>query len=463
MNLGDAFNIGRNALIASQRGSQVASQNLTNATTPGYTRRVLEMQSVPLEHGGGVRTTGVHRAVDPYLERRGLSARSFSGESEARVKTLAVIDAVFADGQGSIGDALDAFDAALTDFSVAPQSIPNRQVVLARADDLSKAFNRAQAALAQARTDANETISIEVDAVNQRLDRIGELNRQVVIGRNKRIDVADLEDQRDQLIREVASSLPVQVLQDETGAVAVVLAGSRDLVSVDSQVHHLVPTMDTTTGALVIQRQTNGAMEDITNMFTTGSIGGAVAARDGALLEAQNALDQLAYDVSTAYNTQHAAGVGLDGATGRNLFSVPVAVNGASLGFAVSTDVLGQPELLAGASDAASLPGDNRNALALLGIQDQRIADGGSATAEQAFSALVANAGSAVRAAKDQASYAETSLTQIDALRESHSGVSSDEEMMNIMKYQRAYQAALRVVETADSMLASLLNMRAGG
>jgi flagellar hook-associated protein 1 FlgK len=463
MNLGDAFNIGRNALLASQRGTQLASHNLTNASTPGYTRRVMEMQAVPLQIGGGVRTGEVTRAIDPFLERRGLSARTYSGETEARVKALNVFDTVFADGQGSIGEALDTFDAALTDFSVSPQSVPNRQVVLGRADDLAKSFARAQQALAQSRVDTNEAISIDITEVNTKLDRIGELNKQIVAGKNNRGDVADLEDQRDQLVRDIADKLPVQTIQDKSGAIAVVLAGSRDLVSIDSKVHHIVPTSSTTSGDVTIQRETNGVMEDITDLFSSGSIGGAIAARDGALSDAQNALDQLAYDVANAYNTQHAAGFGLDGGTGRNLFAAPTQVAGAALSFAVSADVAGQPTFLAGASDPASLPGDNRNALALLQLQDQRFASGGTVTGQQAFSSMVAAAGSAARSAEDQNEYATSSLTQVEALRESYSGVSSDEEMMNVMKFQRAYQAALRVVETADSMLASLLNMRAGG
>jgi flagellar hook-associated protein 1 FlgK len=76
---------------------------------------------------------------------------------------------------------------------------------------------------------------------------------------------------------------------------------------------------------------------------------------------------------------------------------------------------------------------------------------------------MVAAGGGASRAAQDQAEYASSSLTQIESLRQSYAGVSSDEEMMNVMKFQRSYQAALRVVETADQMLQSLLNMRAGG
>jgi flagellar hook-associated protein 1 len=462
MNLSQALNIGRNALIASSRGTQVASQNITNSSTPGYTRRTLDLEAIPMAWGGGVRAGQSVRQIDPYLERRGLGARAFSGETDARVKTLAVVDTVFADGQGSVGDALDAFDSALTDLSVEPQSIPARQVLLARADDLGKAFTRAQDALAEARIGANERISTDIDTVNSKLDRIGELNKEIMAGKNALQDVGDLEDQRDQLVRDISSALPVQVIPDDSGAVAVVLAGSRDLVSIDSQVHHLVSQFDNTSGAVTIQRETNGALEDITSFFTTGSIGGNIAARDGALLDAQNNLDQLAYDISTAYNTQHLLGTGLDGNTGRNLFNPLTTVTGAAKNFGVSSDVAGNPRAIGAAQGNLSLPGDNRNAQALLALHDSKFAGGGTATAQQAFSAMVAAAGGAAQSAQDQQAFADTSLEQIDALRESVSGVSSDEEMMTMMKFQRSYQAALRVVETADSMLGELLNMRRG-
>jgi flagellar hook-associated protein 1 FlgK len=108
------------------------------------------------------------------------------------------------------------------------------------------------------------------------------------------------------------------------------------------------------------------------------------------------------------------------------------------------------------------LPGDNRNALALVQLHDQTIGMGGTATAQQAFTAMVAAAGAAANTAQRQSEHAEATVAQVDALRETVSGVSSDEEMMNVMKFQRAYQASLRVVETADSMLSELIHMRAG-
>jgi flagellar hook-associated protein 1 FlgK len=76
---------------------------------------------------------------------------------------------------------------------------------------------------------------------------------------------------------------------------------------------------------------------------------------------------------------------------------------------------------------------------------------------------MVANGGAAARSALDQSNHASTTLAQIDALRESASGVSTDEEMISMMKFQRAYQASLRVIETADAMLGELMNMSFGG
>jgi len=184
MNLGDVLSIGRNGLNASSHGSQVSSQNISNATTPGYTRRVANFEPVPLEYGGGVRAVGTTRVNDQFLERRGLAARAYTGEGDGKVKTLAVLDTVFADGQGSVGEALDAFDGALTDVSDAPNSTSARQVLLARADDLAQAFHRAEDALSTARSDANGRITTAVTGVNKLLDEIGSLNAQNVQGKN---------------------------------------------------------------------------------------------------------------------------------------------------------------------------------------------------------------------------------------------------------------------------------------
>lgn len=461
MSISSFMNIGANGLAAAAHGQNVTGQNIANATTEGYTRRLASFEPIPLLEGGGVRANGSTRVQDQYLERRGLGARAGDGEASAKVETLSVLDTAFSDGPGSIGVALDAFDAAMTDFSTNPGARANRQAVLSKAEDLSRAFNTASSDLTAAHTDANARISDSVKQVNTKLDQIGSLSAQIKLALANGNEAGDLQDKRDVLIRDVASTVPVNVIYKDDGAVTMQMAGTRTLVGEDSSVHHLLAATEPTSGDVRIYRETSGQLEDLTDSITTGTIGGTIAARDGALKTARNQLDQLASDVATAYNTVHTAGFGLDGAGARNLFAVPPAgVTGAASGFAVSADVAGQPDFLAGASDPLNLPSDNRNALNLLHVRDQNAALGGTATAQQAFRAIVADAGTAGQSAKNQASQASAVLSQIDNLRASASGVSTDEEMVSLMKFQRAYQASLRVIETADSMLNDLFNLR---
>jgi flagellar hook-associated protein 1 FlgK len=455
------LNIGASGLNAAAHGQNVTGQNISNATTEGYTRRITNLEPIPLQHGGGVRANGSSRVQDQYLERRSLNASAGDGEAKARVETLSVLDQTFSEGPGSIGAALDAFDTAIADFSTNPSVRANRQAVLSKAEDLSRAFNTAANELAQARTDANGRIQDSVRQVNQNLDQIGSLSAQIVLAKANGNEAGDLEDRRDTLIRQVAASVPVNVIYKDNGAVTMQLGGARTLVAEDSSVHHLEANLEPTSGDVRIYRQTAGAMEDITSFITTGTIGGAIAARDGALTDARNALDQLATDVANAYNSVHSAGFGLDGAGARNLFAVPPAgVTGAAASFAVSTDVAGQPDLLAGATDPLSVPGDNRNAIELLHVRDQNLATGGTQTMQQAYRALVSDAGTALQSANNQSAQTGAVLSQVENLRASASGVNTDEEMISLMKFQRAYQASLRVIETADQMLDDLLNLR---
>ncbi|HKP62479.1 MAG TPA: flagellar hook-associated protein FlgK [Polyangiales bacterium] len=458
MNLSGILTAGANGLAAAAHGTQVTSQNISNAATEGYSRRIAQFEPIPLDQGGGVRSRGSNRVQDAYLERRGLGARASDGEASGKTETLSVFDTLFNEDQGSLGGALDAFDSAISDFAANPNSRANRQAILSKAEDLARAFNSNASALETARIDANGRVADAVRQVNTRLDQIGELGTQIVAAHINGNEAGDLEDKRDQLIREVGEYVPVQVIPDKYGAITLQMAGQRALVGPDASVHHLVAVPDSTSGDLRISRQTAGTLEDVTAMITSGRIGGTISARDGALAAAKTQLDQLASDVATAYNTQHAMGYGADGVNGRNLFSA--AATGSASTFAVSSDVAGQPDLISGALDPANLPSDNRNAIALLHVRDQNIALGGSATAQQAFTAMVADAGTASQQASHQASQASAVLSQIDNLRASVSGVSSDEEMVQLMKFQRAYQASLRVIETADSMLNDLLNLR---
>jgi flagellar hook-associated protein 1 FlgK len=202
-----------------------------------------------------------------------------------------------------------------------------------------------------------------------------------------------------------------------------------------------------------------GQPVDVTSLLSSGSIGGQLKARDGALKTIQGKLDQLAFDFQSQYNQVQTSGLALDGRAGPPLFEPLTSVTDAAMHMQLSSDIMGRPELLAAATDATMLPSDNTNALAFTQLTIAPIALGGM-TVTEALASLTGSAGMAVQTANQAESFAYGAHEQVSALRESVSGVSSDEEMVQMMKYQRTYEASLQIIQVADQMMQDLLNMR---
>ncbi|HJL19625.1 MAG TPA: flagellar hook-associated protein FlgK [Sandaracinaceae bacterium LLY-WYZ-13_1] len=454
------LNNGATGLHAHGFGMQVASQNAQNASTEGYTRRDVRLSPIapPPDGGGGVRAGGSRRVMDRFLERRLLGATSSEAEATARQGALGVLDRVLSEAEGGLASSLDDFEVALSELSGRPSDPGTREAVLAAAERLSGAFAGTAREIERTRQDLDAQIALEVDQVNGMLRSIGELGQRIQRAEVGGQEASDLRDRRDQLVRDLSEKLPVTTVDDPDGGQSVLLGGSLALVTADGRASQLDAQPDAS-GRMRLTRETAGADRDVTALAESGAIGGLVAARDGALADAEASLDQLAFDVATAYNGAHQAGYGTDGLNGRDLFAAPTGVDGAAAAFSVSTDVAGRPDRVAAAQDPALAAGDNRNALALAGLADADLASGGTATSQEALGSLIASAGHAIQGASRDAEHAGAAMAQLGALRESVSGVSVDEEMIALNRYQRGYQASLRVVQAADDMLAELVNL----
>lgn len=454
MSLLGLLNTGLVGTRAGQAGTSVAATNLTNVGTDGYTRK---QASIRPELSGASSNTGGYRVVEPFVERRLLSARSASGEASAEALTLQPLDTIFADGEGTLGTAIDNFQASMQELSSRPGDMAVREQVLARAGQVSSAFKNVAAGLKQVRTDANQRIVGAVDEVNQRLRQIASLGGQINKAEAGGGEAGDLRDRRDALVREVAERVPVTVLEQDKASFTLMLAGSQQLVTPDGKVNELSVTDNS--GDLRVTKITAGQPVDVTSLFTTGSIGGQLKARDGALKTLSDKVDQLAFDFASQYNQVQQGGFALDGSAGVPLFEPMSTVSGAALNIDISSSIAGQPELLAAASDPALLPSDNGNALAFTQLTVAPIALGGM-TVTEALASLTGSAGMAVQTANQAEQFASGALEQVSALRESVSGVSSDEEMVSMMKYQRTYEASLQIIQVADQMMQSLLDLR---
>ncbi|HEX6240761.1 MAG TPA: flagellar hook-associated protein FlgK [Polyangiales bacterium] len=453
MSLNSILNTGVTGMNAGQTGVQIASTNLSNVSTEGYTRRNASVQP------GAVADTGSpRRSVDAFVDRRLLTARSASGEASAQSLALGTLDAVFAEGDGGLGSSIDRFQASLQELGSRPNDMAVREQVLARAGNVANAFQNAAAGLDQARADSNARITGAVDEVNQRLRQISALTGQISKAEISGQEASDLRDRRDVLVREVAERVPVTVVEQDQGSqFSLLLAGSQTLVSPDGKVSEL--KAESGSGDVRITKVAAGQSVDVTSMISSGSIGGQIKARDGSLKDLEQKLDQMAYDFQQQYNQVHAQGVALDGQSGYNLFEPATSVDGAAAAMTISADVAGRPDLLAAAQDAAALPSDNRGALALSNLSSVGFALGGM-TVTEALASLTGAAGMAVQSAAQSESFASGALEQVSALRDNMSGVNSDEEMVSLMRYQRAYEASLQVIQVADQMMGELMNLR---
>jgi flagellar hook-associated protein 1 FlgK len=213
----------------------------------------------------------------------------------------------------------------------------------------------------------------------------------------------------------------------------------------------------------VVWRERDGSPTDITGAIEGGKLKGWLEVRDGYAADYINQLDTLAQSIVTEVNTRHQSGYGLTSdplsgspVTGQDFF-VGTGTTAASM--AVDPGILNDVNRIAAATTAATVPGDNGNAVAIAALPSQATMSAGQATFNDFYSALVGRVGSDVRNASVNHDYEASMVNQLENYRESVAGVSLDEEMINLVKYQHAYEAAARVITTVDEMLDTLLNM----
>jgi flagellar hook-associated protein 1 FlgK len=194
-------------------------------------------------------------------------------------------------------------------------------------------------------------------------------------------------------------------------------------------------------------------------LITSGKIGSVFAARDGQVQDVIDRLDLFSQTLVTQFNTQHALGFTLTGVAGGNLFTPIAATAGASANVQVDAALAADPRLVAAAASISALPGDNRNALALIGLRSTNVAALGGVTLEDNFLTLVGDVGARAQAAQSRADFQKNLLTNTQARRESTSGVNIDEEMIKLIQFQRAFESSSLMVRTADEMYQTLIDM----
>ncbi len=449
--------IGKKALATHQLWLNVIGHNVANVNTPGYTRqRVNIVTTMPEDQqvgqvGTGVTATDIRQVRDLFLNQQYRLERKNLGQWEALEKTMTQIEAMFNEpNDNSLSDLLNEFWNAWEDLTQYGQteSASARIALVEKANLLTSGFQRVYTYLKDLQKSVDVDVELMADKVNSLADEIASLNRQITreeVGGRK---ANDLRDHRDNLIDELAEYIDINTVERKNGA-TVVQIGSMMLIDEQYAVP-LETASDSINGVRISRIVWKGSEKSVQNL--NGQLKGLVDTRDTIIPDYMDDLNEMAETLVTEVNRLHSGGYGLDGTTGYNFFSAPF---GTVEGFSVSYEIQNDVNLIAASQSGE--PGDNVNALAISALRDALIMNQGKAAMGEFYGAMISKVGvsteKAIQFREDHALLVE----QLENARQSVQGVSLDEEMTQMIKYQHAYDAAARVITTMDEALETVI------
>jgi flagellar hook-associated protein 1 len=449
----------RDALGAQSYGLGVTGQNITNVNTPGYVRRdpLLETRALGTATTGSVTAVGLRRATDIYIERRELAARGAASAATEHDKQLSSVEAIFNDlGATGLGGALSQLFSSFSALAANPNDPTSRSNVLDAAGSFADRANAMGDSLANAKNELFQQAQQTADDINERAQNIAQLNQRIALAQAQGEDAADLKDQRNNLLLGLSELVDIRTVAGDNGSIIVQASGATLVDGAESRTLGVDLHADGSLRITATSFGGSGTGSEVTQFLTGGKLAGIREARDVDIFDVSSKLDQLVFDVSNAVNAQHRAGFGQDGVALRDLFDVGGVPQDAARTLRLSTDVAGNPAAIAAAGTAATLPGGSDNAVALADIFKTPLS--GGRTAAETYGDIVGSVGQRKSAIAQSMETQQAIREQIQAMREAVSGVSLDEEMVSLTKFQRAYEAAGRVLSTVDQLMQDLIN-----
>lgn len=452
-------------------GVEVAGQNLANVSNPAYARqRVAISTSITVQSEVGPQGTGsevlnIVSMRNAILDSQIQAETSTQGMLQAQQTALQYAQAALgtqidrmasgaegataAQGVGGghgIADSLSQLFNAFQSLSANPTSMAERQTLMMKADGLASQFRQLDSRIGALSNQLNQTIDSEVVSVNQALTNIASLNDKIT--RMEAISggtANDLRDMRQAEIEKLAKFVKLDLSNGAGGAVNVAIAGV-DMIT-NNQVVETVESYQVGNKTYIRTASTDSFLD-----IKGGSIQGTILARDVALEDIRSSINTIATYLINQVNATHGAGFSLNGSTGAQFFT---GSDAASIG--VNANLVNDPSLIQ-ASGVNGATGDNQVALQLAQISQTEFING--QTLSQAYGQAVATFGQALSTVNNDLANQETVDKMLLSQRDSIGGVSLDEEMTDLTRFQKAFQASARLITTVDEMLDTLVNMK---
>lgn len=319
MSLDIARSIAFSGLSATSVQISVTSSNISNADTTGYTTKTAnQSSSVTNGVGTGVTVTGITSTVDKLLLKSLISATSDLGAADTANTYLTSLEKLYGSTSStddsstgtSLANSIAALESALSSLASTPGSASLQSNVISALDDVASQLRETSSGIQKLRSDADQDIASSIDDVNSDLQQIADLNAQIKQTAAAGQSTADLEDQRNTALQDLASKMNISYFTASNGDLQIYTTSGQALV--DSSAH----TISYTAAAKVTAATTytagssssgfsaitvNGV--DITSQISGGDIGALITLRDTSLPAAQSQLDQLAQQLASMMNS----------------------------------------------------------------------------------------------------------------------------------------------------------------
>jgi len=325
---------------AAQYGITTTEHNISNASTPGFSRQqVLLAPNIAQQFGSGfvgqgVDVTGVRRIYDQFLTTQVLQEQTQASYLSSYHTSIAQIDNLLSDPVAGVSTTMQGFFDAMNGVANNPESVPSRQTLLGTAQATVNRFQSLDQQLTNIANGITGQISASVKDINTFAKQIAALNvsiKRFTAGGQGQLP-NDLLDQRDQLINQLNQQIKTTVLQQSDGSASVFIGSGQPLVIGDQALSLQMVNSASDPSKTDIAYVANGRTVTLQqSSLQGGNLGAFLSFRDQSLEPARNALGRLALGLATSINRQNQLGQDLNGALGSDLFrtAVPVVAQGA--------------------------------------------------------------------------------------------------------------------------------------
>lgn len=470
--LPNVMQTGQTGLFAAKAAIATTGHNITNANTEGYSRQRVMTENMAPEGsrngkfviGKGTHIDRIERVNDHYLEKQLREGHRDLSSMEEKATMFTQVESVFneMDGEG-LNRLMSRFFNDFRKLSNDPNSEAIRESVRESASAMIGDLKRLRTDLVDVRKHIDSRIEGHVGEMNSLAKKVQELNLEI-----KKLEIGgqgpanDLRDQRDKAMKQLGSFVDLSLHQDENGSYIVDIKGIGPYVSVGT--HEKFGVQRTKAddrgkaeNALDVT-STSYAGGVITHSIKGGKLGGLLEVRDKTVEQAISRLDEIAFAVSQAVNTIHEQGFNRQGVQGVSFFKPMASKERAAENIDLSDAIKQNVSNIATAVER-NAPGDNRIALAISGLQGTKLMNNGTVSVDDFFNAIVSDVGILSARNKESFNQQKSINTQLSKMRESVSGVSIDEETANLLQYQHVFDASAKVIQVADKMLETILNI----